>query len=133
MNKYGSIEAVEDDTDFDIKQTYYLGKTKLNREQIQKKAISVGVPLLAAFLIIGIAAYYLLNNFGNLYPSPGGESDNTDENHWKKLSPLPAPIRSGPPGIAFPDPDCSVNKLCAERGLNGQCCPTSKGEYLNCC
>jgi hypothetical protein len=146
--KYGSVEQGDVDRSFDVAETYYL-KDGSTPEQRRKKFVRILVPLLAAFLIVGGAAYLLIRSFGHLYPGSGGDSREYNYNgeHHGNPVPEPAPKPAPSSGGRVPAPltphihtsgseadaACSSHEKCAEKNLGSDCCPTTSGVFLDCC
>mmetsp|Transcript_8022 Transcript_8022/g.12560 ORF Transcript_8022/g.12560 Transcript_8022/m.12560 type:complete len:160 (-) Transcript_8022:905-1384(-) len=153
---YGSIEGGESDAAFDLTDTYYLGEGETSPESRRKRYVSIGITFFVALLIVGGAAYFLSRDFGHLYPGSRGDPhsynnhyhDNTESNNddTTPVDPGPSPIPKGySPSATVTNKSstsqkpknqsssCSVNEKCNKRGLLGDCCPTSKGEFLDCC
>lgn len=151
---YGSVEEEVSDQAFDEKNAYYLKETTLTREQKLRKLSAIAVPILAAILIVGGAALYLLKDFNMLYPGRGGgnnengkynpsrfehpsedhvvtEESNTDSSSTKHYSPSPrASEKKDPSDVASA---CAAHKKCKDNGLVGLCCPTLDDTFLGCC
>jgi hypothetical protein len=82
LPSYGSLKvsttatttAEEDpsESDFQEVDTYYLKPSPLSRSEKLKKLLVIGVPILAAVIIVGGAASLLFKDFDHLYPGPGG-------------------------------------------------------------
>jgi hypothetical protein len=102
MSGYGAIEQkseANDDrgaqaSDFEEGNIYYLKERTLTAKERIRKLTLVAVPLLAALLIVGGAAWLLLRNFGSLYPGPGG-GKNTPR--YVPIAPEPASSPISPP------------------------------------
>ena len=150
---YGSVEEEVSDQAFDERNTYYLKEAKLTREQKLRKLSAVAVPILAAILLVGGAALYLLKDFNILYPGRGGgtsengkynpsrfehpsadhiatEESNSDSSA-KGYSPTPpANEKKDPSDVASA---CAAHTKCKDAGLVGLCCPTLDDKFLGCC
>jgi hypothetical protein len=125
---------------YNIDNTYYLGETTMTADQRRVKLINCLVPIVAAFLIVGGAAFFLLRDFSHLYPTSGGGGSETQQGFHsipavrtnvapaKRAQPLPTSSTSH-----FPLASCDDNAKCAELGLAGLCCPTVAGVTLLCC
>jgi len=152
-DNYGSIEESENaplNRTFDADHAYYLkdgSRAPLTFKQRLRKYSLIAVPLLAAVLIIGGAAFFLLRNFNHLYPgSSGGYGEETRAKEKAKHDystgvTAPATSPAGPTASASSvstgsgkgTAACASNPKCAEAGLLGQCCPTAAGVMLECC
>jgi hypothetical protein len=143
---YGStmspIEPKEDmDSSFDPR---YLKGDSLTPAQRWRKILLLGVPIIAALLIVGGAALFLLRDFGNLYPGPGG--GHSEQRTGTTTVPVrarrkdsgnaPAPVHA--PTIQKKTPAqpstgaaCSAHAACS--ALIGICCPSEGGIFLKCC
>lgn len=131
---YGAVEQVDANLDkpFDAAHTYYLpGDKKLSREERLRRILTIGLPIIIALLIMGGAALYLLKDFNRLYPGPGGSPSTAS-----RSAPL-GPTNKSKPSIpatttkTSKNASCSAHKKCA--ALVGDCCPTSRGIFLDCC
>lgn len=135
---------------------YYKGRT-LSQQEKTAKLIKIAVPIVIAILLIGGLAWFLLGDFGHLYPGPSGakqpgysytisspaatpptsSSEVSSKSHSGSSSsttssePAPAPKDSShsSSGAAA----CSAHSACSTLGLVGECCPTSSGTMLECC
>ena len=152
---YGSVEdqaATEaKDEAFDEKNAYYLKETTLTREQKIRKCTAVAVPLLAAVLLVGGAALYLLRDFDLLYPGRGSGNSQEPSNYIPSKydqhtvvseepdsSSSKSSTHSGPSSSSSEKKDpsdmassCVAHEKCS--GLVGECCPTLDGKFLLCC
>lgn len=145
---YGSVEEPEDVTDrsFDPDNAYYVKETSLPLQQRLKKMLICSMPILAAILIVGGAALYLLRDFNSLYPGAGGHGDKTPQysgaTTTTRHSSLPQDYQSAEttqspeansksPHVNSGSADCSAHPDCS--GLVGVCCPTGDGVFLGCC
>jgi hypothetical protein len=74
LPSYGSLKVSteEDEYSFQEVNTYYLKPSPLSRSEKLKKLLLIGVPILAAVIMIGGAASLLFKSFDHLYPGPGG-------------------------------------------------------------
>lgn len=130
---------------YNIDNTYYLGETTMTADQRRVKLINCLVPIVAAFLIVGGAAMYLLRDFSHLYPTSGG-GGGTKQDFYPipavrtnvapptRAKPLPTPSSSSSSSAShFPLASCDDNAKCADLGLLGLCCPTGAGVTLLCC
>ena len=124
---------------YNIDNTYYLGETTMTPQQRRKKLLNCLVPLVAAFLIVGGAAAYLLRDFSHLYPTGNGiKPQHGDYNPVVSPAPKVPAVRQSPIGPSsssshFPLASCDDNANCADLGLVGLCCPTGAGVKLRCC
>jgi hypothetical protein len=147
------------DDPFDADQTYYL-KTSSHRTWTTQRIWSLILPLLCAGLLIGGSAFFLLRDFGHLYPGEGNggsdtsrsiptgsnykeESTITDKistsNSQDKYGSLVSTTSNKQHHTASRDyipPDdagasCAVHPDCSL--LIGNCCPTVDGKMLECC
>ena len=85
LSSYGTLKVStgEDMSAYQEVDTYYLKPSPLNRSEKLKKLLLLGVPILAAVIIIGGAAFLLFKSFDHLYPGPGGS-----------VRPYPSPSRA---------------------------------------
>ena len=76
LPSYGTLKVStgEDLSAYQEVDTYYLKPSPLNRSDKLKKLLLIGVPILAAVIIIGGAAFLLFKSFDHLYPGPGGSA-----------------------------------------------------------
>jgi hypothetical protein len=147
-NSYGSVEEGKVDRPFDVTETYYLKESNLSPGERRGKCLATLVPILAACLIMGGAAYFLAKDFGHLYPSHGGDPRQYDppgNYHGNPVSdsasvpapPHPKPTAPKPHSTATKTSSagssCADNEKCDKLGLKGQCCPTGSGDFLTCC
>jgi len=148
---YGSIEdRVEEAAastgasgGFDEGQTYYLRDSsgrRLSFRQALRKYSVVAVPIVAAALIVGGAAWFLLRDFNHLYPGSRGDSSTftppTSRGHEPDDIHVSKPTfstKSSVSGGSSSSSSCSSHEKCANLGLKGYCCPTSQGDLLDCC
>jgi hypothetical protein len=74
LSSYGSLKVSTDEDEFEFQEvnTYYLKPSPLSRSDKLKKLMLIGVPILAAVIIVGGFALLLFKSFDNLYPGPGG-------------------------------------------------------------
>lgn len=146
---YGSLEDQKGEG-FDEKDMYYVKET-LTREQKMRKLVLIAVPILAAVLIIGGAALFLLHDFDNLYPGKGGGKEpsyksksHTTINEKPDSSSTPAVPMPAPAPLKRSDFDsgekgdnvasaCVAHDKCKANGLTGECCPSLDGVFLGCC
>ena len=144
------------DQSFDAANTYYL--TDNSRWTI-KKMFLIAVPILAAAMIVGGFALFLLRDFSHLYPGRGGDKTSyhavgvervvpsssthsgTDSavagGHISGNSDSQTVSTKNDKGKSWPSHDediaatCGVHPDCAS--LIGNCCPASSGIMLDCC
>lgn len=149
---YGSTMSPiepEGDASFDTDNMYYVKPVILTPAQRWRKLLLLGVPIIAALLIIGSAAFFLLRDFGNLYPGSGGNSDKRTgttvgvrthpEHSGNAPAPAPAPhvkdLPKNKPAKHSTGKDamaaCSAHEACSP--LVGNCCPSEGGIFLECC
>jgi hypothetical protein len=147
-----------DEVSFDANQTYYL---KPNTRWTRRKIWATTVPILAACIVMGGIAYFLLRDFGHLYPGRGGdrspfysnggmspvtekeESESSVSKASNGVENFPSKRTgsrsSGTAGTSKHNEDttldaganCAVHPDCSK--LAGDCCPTSDGHMLVCC
>jgi hypothetical protein len=151
---YGStmspIEPKEGDASFDTDNMYYVKPESLTPAQRWRKVMLLGVPIIAALMIVGGAAFFLLRDFGSLYPGPsggGGERTGTtvgvrESPHASANVPAPSPHfvdappihnkkHAQPSTISDTAAACSAHEACSP--LIGNCCPSEGGIFLDCC
>jgi hypothetical protein len=149
---YGStmspIEPKEGDAAFDTDNMYYVKAESLTAAQRWRKIMLMGVPIIAALLIVGGAAIFLLRDFGNLYPGSSGDSGQRSGTSTSRVrarpedsgnAPVPQPVYVPPihkkkPAHSTGIDDaaaCSAHKACSP--LIGNCCPSQGGIFLECC
>jgi len=156
---YGSVnddDQVAADRSFDENQAYYLKERQLTREQKIRKFSACAIPILAAILIIGGAAFYLLKDFNSLYPGHSGgnsnfqypsvdrkadasaKSDTGSSSSSSNNSPMTpqtsgtsASVQSEEKHASDVASSCLAHEKC--KGLVGECCPTLDGTFLLCC
>jgi hypothetical protein len=154
---YGSTMTpidVKEDEFFDPDNTYYLKEESLTPAQRWRKIMLLGVPIIAALMIVGAAALFLLRDFGTLYPGPSG--DGGKSRTGTTTTPIHVREDSGnapaaPHGVYSPEhaptihkknvvqpstgiggaTACSAHVGCS--GLIGDCCPSDGGIFLECC
>jgi hypothetical protein len=151
---YGStmspIEPKEGDASFDTDNMYYVKPESLTPAQRWRKIMLLGVPMIAALMIVGGAAFFLLRDFGSLYPGPsgggGGERTGTtvgvrESPHASANVPAPSPYVHAPSthkkNHAQPSTTSDAAAACfahdACSPLIGNCCPSEGGIFLDCC
>jgi len=147
---YGSVEDQAEPgefDEFDEKNTYYVKERPLSREQRIRKCMLASIPILAALLIIGGFATFLLMDFGHLYPTQHGGRNyhNEPDEEAPDFSPRiqhdgsNGPASHSPPSPPAPEKkhksdmpsSCEAYDKCS--GLVGLCCPTGEGTFLDCC
>jgi hypothetical protein len=133
------------DQSFDAAHTYYLTD---NTRWTMKKVLLIAVPILAAVMIVGGFAFFLLRDFSHLYPGRGGDKSEYYAHGGEKVVPssstttgINSPItpastagdksKSGSSKNNDIGATCGVHPDCAH--LLGNCCPTSSGKMLDCC
>ena len=140
-------EHAADDQPFDAAHTYYLTD---NTRWTVKKVLLVAVPILAAAMIVGGFAFFLLRDFSHLYPGRGGDKSDYYAHGGEKVVPssssttgIDSPItpassttadyksKSGSSKHDDIGATCGVHPDCAH--LLGNCCPTPEGKMLDCC
>lgn len=157
--KYGSVNNAGGDVEaesHDFKETdlLYYREKELSKQEKLMKIVKIAVPLIIAVTLIGGFAWFLLGDFGHLYPGPAGSQvpGHTPASLPTSSAPkAPAP-RSAPEEAPPPAPapkyevhaastsssssggsSCTAHSKCSALGLTGQCCPTSAGTILECC
>ena len=147
---YGAVAQGEDvsldrEPSYDIDNTYYVKERTLSRKERCQQIMLVALPLLAAFIIIGGFALYLLRDAHILSPEPGGGGStrpavvprsSSGEGPYPeapKPAPAPEPAAKKVPHSSNGSASCASNAKCKDLGLLGECCPTAKGEILDCC
>jgi hypothetical protein len=158
LPSYGSLKVSTDEEDeysFQEAHTYYLKPSPLSRKEKLQKLLLLGVPILAAVIIIGGAASLLFKDFDNLYPGPGGSGrPYPSPSRGKDTEPASSPMHNAPQPGGDPKPPimsgggggsnggsspssgsaaCASNEKCAALDLIGNCCPTAQGIMLGCC
>ena len=153
LPSYGAIasrgsndeEQAVADQSFDAAHTYYLQN---NTPWTMKKVLLIAVPILAAVMIVGGFAFFLLRDFNHLYPGRGGDKSEYYAHGGEKVVPsssttgvespiIPASTASDKSKTAVSSKHddigatCGVHPDCAH--LIGNCCPTSAGKMLDCC
>ena len=145
---YGSARNAEDPTDyFDADDTYYLkegGGSSGPTSQRLKKLLVTAFPIIIAALIVGGAVFYLLNDFGHLYPGRSGDpthggyksstTTTSSSNAVDDFAPEPTQTKSTTKSTTTKSTAaaaCSAHDSCS--GLEGNCCPTDDGKNLDCC
>jgi hypothetical protein len=151
---YGSTMTpvpVKEDEFFDTDNTYYIKEETLTPAQRWRKLMLLGLPIIAALMIVGTAAIFLLRDFGTLYPGPSGNGakrtgTTTEQVHLRPVpedsgnAPAPAPVQAPqihkkkavqPSNSIDGAISCSAHEGCS--GLRGDCCPTDGGIFLECC
>lgn len=133
---YGAIEEGDKDKSFDAAQMQYLGEGKpLSREERIRKILRVGVPLLAAVLIVGAAVLFLLRDFGNLYPGRGTHHGSkptvTSDDSSASTATSTTTATHASTTTNKLDSKCKAHEACKD--LVGNCCPSNDGFFLDCC
>jgi hypothetical protein len=152
-----SQPSVADDVSFDANQTYYL---KPNTRWTRRKIWATAVPILAACIVMGGIAYFLLRDFGHLYPGRGGDrspfysnggmspstekedsqssmsKESTVVEHFPSKrtgsrSSGASTVKNHEDTTLDAGASCAVHPDCSK--LAGDCCPTSDGHMLVCC
>jgi hypothetical protein len=155
--KYGSVPEDQEGADTSVdennfKETdllYYKGRT-LSQKEKTVKIIKIALPVLVAVLLIGTLAWFLLSDFGHLYPGPSGVKP-PDQSSSTISYPASTPhLPSGPEPASAPaklpvrssstsplssggGSSCAAHSNCNKLGLTGECCPTAAGDMLDCC
>jgi hypothetical protein len=162
---YGSVNETPGGGGEDVdhfKETdllYYKEKQPSKQERIMK-IVKIAVPMIIAVVLIGGLAWFLLRDFGQLYPGPAGThtSDHapasvptssvqrvpvpTNVQPEKGLQPaaIPKYPSSGSSSSSSTKSTkssigstCAANSKCSALGLTGECCPTAAGTMLECC
>jgi hypothetical protein len=135
------------DRSFDPNNTYYLKEASLTPAQRWRKIMLLSVPIIAALLVFGGAALFLLKDSGILSPgSARGSGERTvtstvrvrDRPEDSGNAPAPhAPTihkkKTAQPStrIDAAAAACSAHKACS--ALIGDCCPSEGGIFLECC
>ena len=142
MSPPANYGAVENQTDHEF-DGRYLEEPTLSREERMKKLFLTAVPILAAVLIVGGAALFLLRDFDNLYPGHhgGGREPSIRINPRSHMTSTESSqpteeTTSGSPVVEESDGSnisslCSAHESCSK--LSGLCCPTADGIFLVCC
>lgn len=171
---YGSVPRSEPATDTEGQQQQsphvfredsmlYVKDRVLSPREKWKKCMLASIPLIAALIIVGGAAYGLLRKFDIFYPPPHGDYSPQYTPRYapyhslvddKEPTPVAAPHKAPLPSSASPpqptsssssssksssrtssngSADCSAHPKCDELGLIGVCCPTQDGILLGCC
>jgi hypothetical protein len=172
--RYGSVPQSEPATDtegqlqqeqqsphvFREDSMLYVKPRVLSPREKWKKCMLASIPLIAALIMVGGAAYLLLRKFDIFYPPPDGDYS---PQYTPRYAPyhsslvddtVPTPVavshKAPPPSpVSAPEPtstsssssksssngsaNCSAHPKCDELGLIGVCCPTQDGVLLGCC
>lgn len=162
--QYGSVNentggGVEDIDEFKETDLLYYKEKELSKKEKIMKIVKIAVPVIVAIVLIGGFAWFLLTDFGHLYPGPAGShvSDHppasvptsavhavpaqTNVQPEKGLQPaaIPKYPASGSSSLSttstksLSGSTCAANSKCKALGLTGECCPTSAGTMLECC
>ena len=162
--KYGSVNTttggvVENVDDFKETDLLYYKEKELSKQEKVMKIVKIAVPIINAFVLIGGLAWFLLRDFGLLYPGPAGShvSDHAPAavpTSSVQRVPAPTVVQPGkglqPTAIpkypasgsssssttsmkSISGSTCAANSKCHALGLEGECCPTSAGTMLECC
>jgi len=138
----GVATSVDDDHD---ESFYYLttGHHKHYQEEqtttTTHKCWRMITPVLVAFILMGGIAYALSQYFNTLYPNDRVPSNmhststsiatsnkDSQSNHTTVTDAQESTIKA-----QYRYPECSLYHKCA--GLEGLCCPTRDGKFLDCC
>lgn len=111
---YGATDVPGGNDEFDEKNTYYLNESRFSWNRFFRAA----VPTVVALVIMGGFAYGMSHDFNHFYGPPKGTDDDSIK-HDESWIPSSA--------------SCSKNENCAALELTGNCCPTNKGDLLECC
>lgn len=159
LPNYGALPLPGDnndaaDTPFDPDNTYYLKDTS---RWTTRKVVSIAVPILAAMMVMGGIALFLLKDFNHLYPGRGGDKSpfysnsggvatpkssssdtkspvafSTTKQHHDSTTPASSPSKNKVVyTVDAAGASCAVHPDCSL--LSGNCCPTAEGLMLACC
>lgn len=150
MKNYGSAKLSEEGASaadqYDLDNTYYVKERTMSRKERLTKCMLVLVPILAAVILVGGFAYFVISHVlerggrGNrdhaavaipANPSSGGGRPASRPGTYPstEFEPPPAPA----PKEKTHSASCSANSKCVDLGLKGECCPTNDGVTLGCC
>jgi hypothetical protein len=156
---YGAVDKSEEETGAidGFKETdllYYKGSS-LSQKEKTAKIIKIAVPVVIAVLLIGGFAWFLLGDFGHLYPGPSGPKppDHSTITVHPASTPTGTKPVFAPAGKESPSShtssttmsgtkqnssggsssSCTAHSKCSSLGLTGECCPTNAGDILDCC
>jgi hypothetical protein len=132
---------------------YYKGRS-LSQKEKTAKLIKIAVPVAIAVLLIGGLTWFLLGDFGHLYPGPSGPKSPSSSHiisspeaskqtstatSSKSHSSASEPPKASPATATHSSStssggsSCSANSKCDGLGLIGDCCPSAAGVMLECC
>jgi len=126
---YGAIKVPEgNDEHYDEKNTYYLNSGQSTWGSFCRGA----VPIVIALLIMGGFAYGMSHDFNHFYGPPRGTDDDSIK-HDESWIPLDNGNDNSRGFASRSTASCAKNEKCHELELTGLCCPTTKGDLLECC
>jgi hypothetical protein len=135
---------------FDVSETYYLKDTSSSRSPAERrqKCLVSATPVMIACLIMGTIVVLLLQNFSYLYPTSAVDRNHYDSSEEHRGIPVPFPTSTTttttttattnmttttPPHEDIRSSYCDDHPKCNALELDGTCCPTVLGDFLDCC